>query len=120
MKPASDSVQVVLDWEALGGPTLVGRLAVDAPRGLPLFSFAYDATWLRDHRGVALDPDLSLVPGRTWPRPRQPNFGVFLDSAPDRWGRTLGQSQGLEGLAAKKPSPPACRPTPLPLRGRGV
>lgn len=91
MKPASDSVQVVLDWQELGGPHVVGTLHVEAARGTPIFSFTYDAKWLQDHRGVALDPDLALVRGRTWLRPGQPNFGIFLDSAPDRWGRTLLQ-----------------------------
>lgn len=91
MKPTTDSVQVVLDWEVLGGQHLVGTLHMEATRGTPVFSFEYDAAWLHDHRGVALDPDLALVRGRSWPRPDQPNFGIFLDSAPDRWGRTLLQ-----------------------------
>ena len=91
MKATADSVQVVLDWEALGGQHAVGALHVAATRGTPVFSFEYDAGWLQDRRGLALDPDLALVRGRTWPRPDQPNFGIFLDSAPDRWGRTLLQ-----------------------------
>jgi serine/threonine-protein kinase HipA len=90
-KTTTDSVQVVLDWEALGGPTVVGTLHMEMARGSPVFSFEYDPAWLQDHRSVALDPDLALVRGRTWPRPDQPNFGLFLDSAPDRWGRTLLQ-----------------------------
>lgn len=91
MKPTTDSVQVVLDWEALGGQQVVGTLHMEATRSTPVFSFGYDAAWLHDHRGVALDPDLALVRGRSWPRPDQLNFGIFLDSAPDRWGRTLLQ-----------------------------
>ncbi|MBI5609347.1 MAG: type II toxin-antitoxin system HipA family toxin [Deltaproteobacteria bacterium] len=91
MKPVSDSVQVVVDWHELGGAHVVGTLHVEAARGTPVFSFEYDAAWLRDRRALALDPDLALVRGRTWPRPDQSNFGIFLDSAPDRWGRTLLQ-----------------------------
>ncbi len=91
MKPTADGVQVVLDWEELGGQHVVGTLHMEAARGTPVFSFEYDAGWLQDRRGLALDPDLALVRGRTWPRPEQANFGIFLDSAPDRWGRTLLQ-----------------------------
>jgi serine/threonine-protein kinase HipA len=36
-----------------------------------------------------LDPDLQLFPGRQFLRDEKPNFGLFLDSSPDRWGRVL-------------------------------
>ncbi len=100
MKATADSVQVVLDWQAIGGQRLVGTLHMGVARGAPVFSFAYDDGWLRDHRGVALDPGLALLRGRIWPRPDQPNFGIFLDSAPDRWGR---------GTCKRHP-PPAVHP----------
>jgi serine/threonine-protein kinase HipA len=38
-----------------------------------------------------LDPDLQLYSGAFYPRGDKPNFGVFLDSCPDRWGRVLMQ-----------------------------
>ncbi len=100
MKAVADSVEVVLDWDALGGQRRVGTLHVDAARGVQVYSFEYDAAWLADNRGVPLDPDLALMRGRSWPRPNRDNFGVFLDSAPDRWGRTLLQRR--ENWQARK------------------
>ena len=36
-----------------------------------------------------LDPDLQLYPGRQYLDSTKSNFGIFLDSSPDRWGRQL-------------------------------
>ncbi|MDP1542722.1 MAG: HipA domain-containing protein, partial [Polycyclovorans sp.] len=46
-----------------------------------------------------LDPDLSLDKAPFFPRPETGNFGIFLDSSPDRWGQTLLQRR--EALEAK-------------------
>lgn len=37
----------------------------------------------------AIDPQLSLDAGPFFPKPDAGNFGIFLDSSPDRWGQTL-------------------------------
>jgi serine/threonine-protein kinase HipA len=66
-------------------PLFVGILAQD--RGQ--VRFRYEPAWLRDPRAFALDPDLSLDEHPFFPRPDQGNFGIFLDSSPDRWGQTL-------------------------------
>ncbi len=44
---------------------------------------------LSDPRAFALDPDLSLDEHPFFPKPELGNFGIFLDSSPDRWGQTL-------------------------------
>ncbi|MEI6387683.1 MAG: type II toxin-antitoxin system HipA family toxin, partial [Spirochaetota bacterium] len=41
----------------------------------------------KDARG--LDPALSLYRGPQYAGSDRPNFGLFLDSSPDRWGRAL-------------------------------
>ena len=66
--------------------------------------FEYDRAWLTDKRSFALDPDLSLGAGSFFPRRDQGNFGIFQDSAPDRWGRMLMQRR--EALQAKDESRP--------------
>jgi serine/threonine-protein kinase HipA len=38
---------------------------------------------------LILDPDLGLYSGPQYSRDDKPNFGLFLDSSPDRWGRML-------------------------------
>jgi len=54
-----------------------------------IFSFEYDETWLQTDFAQMLDPDLDFFAGLHFLRPGKTNFGVFLDSSPDRWGRVL-------------------------------
>lgn len=79
----------------LGPPCLVGSLAHD--RGQ--IRFRYERSWLQDARAFALDPDLSLDEAPFFPKPELGNFGIFLDSSPDRWGQTLMKRR--EALQAK-------------------
>ncbi len=74
---------------------LVGTLAHD--RGQ--VRFRYDRNWLGQARAFALDPDLSLDDQPFFPKPELGNFGIFLDSSPDRWGQTLMKRR--EALQAK-------------------
>jgi len=69
----------------LGPACQVGVLAHDSGQ----IRFRYDRRWLHDPRAFALDPDLSLDEHPFFPKPEQGNFGIFLDSSPDRWGQTL-------------------------------
>lgn len=78
------SLEVWLDSN-LAPACRVGTLTND--RGQVRFS--YDKAWLRGGAAFALDPDLSLDESPFFPRHRSTNFGIFLDSAPDRWGQTL-------------------------------
>jgi serine/threonine-protein kinase HipA len=61
--------------------------------------FHYNPQWLADPKAISLDPDLSLDSAPFFPRPELGNFGVFLDSSPDRWGQTLMKRR--EALLAK-------------------
>lgn len=54
-----------------------------------VFSFEYDPEWLALSEKFAFDPELALVGGAQYPAVDRTNFGIFLDSAPDRWGRVL-------------------------------
>jgi serine/threonine-protein kinase HipA len=94
MNNQGNVLEVWLDCE-LGPPCLVGTLAHD--RGQ--IRFHYEPSWLRDARAFALDPDLSLDDHPFFPKPELSNFGVFLDSSPDRWGQTLMKRR--EALQAK-------------------
>lgn len=88
-------LEVWLDVDFLDQPVYVGELAHD--RGQIWFSYAKD--WLRHRACFTLDPDLTLDSGAFFPRAELGNFGVFLDSAPDRWGQTLMKRR--EALQAK-------------------
>ncbi len=52
--------------------------------------FHYDKRWLAQQDiAFAIDPQLALDAGPFFPKPEAGNFGIFLDSSPDRWGQTL-------------------------------
>lgn len=90
-------LEVWLDTPELG-LTRVGTLYPhDARTDLPP-AFAYDTEWLASPRKFELDPQLPLVAGEQHPGKTR-WFGVFLDVAPDRWGRVLMERR--EALAAK-------------------
>ena len=64
---------------------------MDQARGSEQYAFEYDETWMITSRfAYVLDPDLSLYKGRQYPIDKN-TFGIFADSAPDRWGRLLMQ-----------------------------
>jgi len=84
MSVSDEKLEVWLDCD-LGPLRRVGTLAHD--RGQ--IRFHYERTWLQDAQAFALDPDLSLDEAAFFPKPELGNFGIFLDSSPDRWGQTL-------------------------------
>lgn len=92
---AQDSTLEVWLNDDLGPARQVGTLAHD--RGQVRFHYKRD--WLQDARAFALDPDLSLDEHPFFPKPELGNFGIFLDSSPDRWGQTLMKRR--EALQAK-------------------
>ncbi len=67
----------------------MGILQATPSRGKEIFSFDYHSLWLNQTPTQSLDPSLRFFPGPQYPPIDQANFGVFLDSCPDRWGRVL-------------------------------
>jgi len=83
---------VYADWLEVNGPLLMGVLTSEILRGKEIFSFEYDKAWLSSGFAQTLDPDLQLYSGPQYPNDDDKfNFGLFLDSSPDRWGRVLMQ-----------------------------
>ncbi len=89
MKAVSRQVRVYADWDGLAGSRLMGALSCDRVRGKDVFSFEYDDGWLSSGDAQQIDPDLRLFSGKHYLGEGRQNFGIFLDSAPDRWGRLL-------------------------------
>lgn len=89
MKPGRRAILVYADWVGLGGAARLGTLTAAPARGKEVFSFEYDRDWLSRDGAQALDPRLGLFRGAQYPEASRENFGVFLDSCPDRWGRVL-------------------------------
>ena len=86
-----ETVSVYADLEHLKEPALMGSLRRQSSRSGDIFSFEYEPAWLQRPEAFSFDPDLALVNGPQYPVPGRPNFGIFLDSSPDRWGRVLMQ-----------------------------
>ena len=82
-------VYVYADWVELGTPILIGELYSETLRGKEIFSFEYNNAWLKSDYAYQIDPDLGLFEGIQYLYDQKSNFGLFLDSSPDRWGRVL-------------------------------
>ena len=88
-KNSRDAYEVHLDASELGVSQLVGTMYRHDVRSDLAASFEYDAHWLSSQRVFMLDPRLDLWVGEQHPAVKAPAFGIFMDSAPDRWGRLL-------------------------------
>jgi serine/threonine-protein kinase HipA len=82
-------IYVYADWKEINGPKLMGILHSELLRGKEVFSFEYEPEWLQEGFAQFLDPDLDLYSGLHFLKDNKTNFGAFLDSSPDRWGRIL-------------------------------
>lgn len=83
------SIYVYYDGEEVSSPLLMGTVFSTRLRGKELFSFEFDDDWLHNKLFKSFDPDLQLFRGRQYVPQEKSNFGIFLDSTPDRWGRML-------------------------------
>ncbi len=83
------SIHVYAHWQGINDPCLMGSLHSDRLKGKEIFSFEYDDNWLQNGSPQLLDPNLQLYSGLHYLNEKQENFGIFLDSSPDRWGRIL-------------------------------
>ena len=92
-------ILVYADWKELDGAMLMGTLYSDRLRGKEIFSFTYSRAWLEKGLSTELDPDLGFYSGPQYMQVEKINFGLFTDSAPDRWGRVLMERR--EALSAR-------------------
>lgn len=81
-------IYVYAHWQGMTEPKLMGTLTAHAAKGKKAFGFAYDSNWLKSERNWLIDPDLQFFSGSQFPNQKE-NFGIFLESMPDTWGRTL-------------------------------
>lgn len=90
MKKNETVIWVYADWNPIEAPQLIGILVVQRVKGKEIFSFEYNETWLNASQAkLYLDSNLGLYKGKQYLPEGKNNFGIFLDSAPDRWGRLL-------------------------------
>lgn len=93
-------IYVFADWIGLKEPTLVGTLSAHFAKAKKAFSFEYDKDWLKTDAQRLLDPDIDFYSGPQYPANKE-NFGIFLDSMPDTWGKTLMKRRAAQDARAK-------------------
>jgi len=82
------NIWVYAHWVGMPEPKCIGVLSVQQAKGKKAFSFEYDKEWIASKEQLLLDPDISWYTGTQYPNNKE-NFGVFMDSMPDAWGRKL-------------------------------
>lgn len=82
-------IYVYMDWQESDSPIQMGVLHSEVLRGKEVFSFENNTDWLTYKQFRALDPDLAQFSGKQYLPADKSNFGMLLDSSPDRWGRML-------------------------------
>ncbi|MER3374634.1 MAG: HipA domain-containing protein [Allomuricauda sp.] len=95
---------VYAHWKGLGEPKLMGVLSAHYAKGKKAFSFEYDRDWMKSGQQSVLDPDIQFYSGPQYPNNKE-NFGIFLDSMPDTWGRTLMKRRAAQEASAKNMPP---------------
>ncbi len=98
-KREDSTIYVYADWLGLPQCTPMGILTAKRIRGKEIFSFEYLKSWLQNETALFIDPNLGLFQGQQYLPEDKPNFGMFLDSSPDRWGRMLMRRR--EALCAR-------------------
>ena len=87
---APEGLEVWLDDALAGELAHMGRLY---RAGMHTVRFEYSPEWLAHPLAFALDPELTLADGSFYPK--DSNFGIFMDSCPDRWGQVLMKRREL-------------------------
>ena len=87
MKNKTD-IFVYAHWVGMQIPVLIGVLSAHQGKGRKAFSFEYDKGWIKSNEQFILDPDIAWYSGYQYPLGKE-IFGLFMDSMPDTWGRTL-------------------------------
>ncbi|MDX2247276.1 MAG: HipA domain-containing protein [Bacteroidia bacterium] len=88
MLSGKTDIWVYAHWEGMAVPKFIGVLSAHQAKGRKTFSFEYEPTWIQSNEQILLDPDIGWYSGSQFPGDKE-NFGIFLDSMPDRWGKTL-------------------------------
>ncbi|CAN5619350.1 HipA domain-containing protein [soil metagenome] len=88
MATTKTDIFVYAHWVGMREPKCIGILSAQQAKGRKAFSFRYDDHWIRSKEQYLLDPDIAWFSGPQYPNGKE-NFGMFMDSMPDTWGRTL-------------------------------
>ena len=105
---ATDTIDILVyaDWQPMAdaGSVYIGVFSAQQAKGRKSFSFEYDPNWLKKNKQITLDPDIGWFGGQQYPINKQ-NFGIFADSMPDTWGRTLMKRRAAIQAKEQKKTP---------------
>lgn len=101
MATEKTDIYVYAHWKGLSEAQLMGILSAHAAKGRKAFRFEYDKEWLKSKQQMLLDPDIQFYSGSQFPNNKE-NFGIFLDSMPDTWGRTLMKRRAAQEAIEKE------------------
>ena len=98
-------IYVFAHWKGMVEPKIIGTLSAQQAKGRKAISFEYDKQWLQSEQKFILDPDIQMYGGPQYPNQKE-NFGIFLDSMPDTWGRTLMKRRAAQEAKDKQEKAP--------------
>ena len=99
------NIYVYADWKGLEGATEIGVLSAQLAKGKKAFSFEYNKDWLKRNSYQLLDPEINFFSGPQYPTDKE-NFGIFLDSMPDTWGKTLMKRRAAQEARSRNEKVP--------------
>lgn len=105
MATSKTDIYIFAHWKGMPEPKLIGTLTAQAAKGKKAFGFEYDKSWIISEQQRLLDPDIQFFSGAQYPNNKE-NFGIFLDSMPDTWGRTLMRRKATQVARENKEKAP--------------
>ena len=99
MSSVKTDIYVYAHWIGMPEPKCIGILGAQQAKGKKAFSFEYDRDWIHSKEQMLIDPDIGWYIGQQYPNKKE-NFGVFFDSMPDTWGRTLMKRRAAQNTRA--------------------
>ncbi|MDX9908411.1 MAG: type II toxin-antitoxin system HipA family toxin [Mariniphaga sp.] len=105
MSTIKTDILVYAHWLGMKDPKLIGVLSAQQAKGKKAFSFEYADDWMKSAEQVLLDPDIGWYKGQQYPAGKE-NFGIFFDSMPDTWGRTLMKRRAAQKAKAEGKATP--------------
>jgi Uncharacterized protein related to capsule biosynthesis enzymes len=106
MATSKTVIYVYAHWKGVPEPELIGTLTAQAAKSKKAFGFEYDKHWIQSEKQRLLDPDIQFFSGAQYPDNKE-NFGIFMDSMPDTWGRTLMKRKAAQEARENKGRTPA-------------
>jgi len=104
MDRGKTDIFVYAHWAGMDTPKQIGVLSAHQAKGRKSYSFEYEKSWINLGEQFILDPDIGWYSGLQYPEGKE-NFGIFLDSMPDTWGRTLMKRRALQKAKEKGVQP---------------